>query len=187
MKSRISFVIFLFAILVGFNSSCKIVSFDKQTFFVTITLEELFDLQSGNTSYMEMGTVDLGGEFSDVELADVVGITIVDIQVTIIENNTSATTSTSGNVYFNNLTTPLGTDVLLASFSNININANLNNPLNFANNLLNINALGVAALETQANQTPPPELKFVVSGAVNNPPVDLVVNVLVTFQLELAP
>ncbi len=184
MKKRTFLLPTILLSLALLSYGCKIVSFSAQNLFITVTIEETFNLNSNDNAYMDMATVDLSQSFNDVDLTNVKNVSITNVEVTIINNNTGAATTSSGSVLFNSLTAPFAQNALLASFMNVNLNAALNDPLTFTNQLA-INQNGISSLETHAGSSPPPTLKFFLTGTVNNPPVDFEIILKVTLQLEL--
>jgi|GEM_PF-3626597 hypothetical protein len=176
-------------ILVGafaFLAGCKIVSFQAQDVYVTGTIDRTFEVSSAQSSYFTSQTVNLEEIFGDVDFAEVEEVILANIELTVIRNNMGPNTTASGVVAFNVPDNPLPSNVVLATFSNVNIQQVLNTPMTpyGALALLSINSNGVTQFHQAAAQSS--RITFYVSGTVNSPPVDFEARLRVTVQLRLA-
>jgi len=165
---------------------CKIVDFKPQSVFVTVTLEKMFHVASTTSSFSKSQVLPLADAYEGIAVQNIEAVNLVAVAVMITRNGTGAGTTASGQILFANAATPLQQQTL-ASFTNVNLNQVLNNPITpfSAQALLNMNPDGVADFLLLVSQVPPATLILYFNGSVNQPPVDFDANVKITLQLKL--
>jgi len=183
LKYFTSFSLFLLLL----NIHCKIVDFKGEDVVVTVTVTKIYNLFESSTTFNESGDVNLAKEYQDagVDPDKIDTVKVVNIEVTVTENNTGSNTTASGNVSYKEKLSPVG-PINLASFTNVNLNDVLNNPITPFTVLttLTVDPVGIAALTASLSKTPPPTLEIIFSGSVNSPPVDFTVEITIKLQVE---
>ena len=164
---------------------CKVVNFAGEDIFLTFTIDRTFDVSDSGTAFNSSVQVDLQDVFGDIDFASVEEISISAIELTVTRNNTGPSTTASGRIAFNRVDSPFPTDIVLATFSNVNLNSVLGTPMTpfGALALLDINAAGIAQFRAAAASVP--VIRLSVSGTVSNPPVDFSGRVVLVMQVKL--
>ncbi len=178
-------VLFLLALMSVTAWSCKLVDFTGQNIYLTFTLDRAFDVVYSGDRFGGADQVDLHEVFGDLDFASVEGISISAIEVTITRNNTGPNTTASGQIAFNRVSSPFPTDIVLASFSNVNLNSVLNRTMSPFGTppLLDVSAAGINQFKAVAASMPVIRLGF--SGRVSSPPVDFSARISIVFQVKL--
>jgi hypothetical protein len=186
MAKRTSVLVIL--ILSLFVLQCKIIEFDEEDIFVTVTIEKNYPISSNSSSFSESETINLAAEYSDagVDPEEIDSVYITTMEVNITENSTGSNTTATGAISF---TVNGGSDIALATFSNVNLNDVLNVPITPFSVLsqLTMVSAGVTQFTNAVQQIPPPTLTFYINGTVNQPPVNFKANLKVVIQLKLQP
>lgn len=169
------------------NIQCKIVDFKGEDVVVTVTVTKTYHILTSSDTFDKSGDINLAKEYQDagVDPSKIDTVKVVNIAVTVTENFTGSNTTASGNVSFKEKSSP-GGFINLASFTDINLNDVLNNPITPFTLLttLTVDPVGMAALPASLSKTPPPTLEIKFSGSASSSTIDFTVEVTITLQVE---
>ena len=178
--------ILLIVFMTIFAFQCKIIDFSDQDIFVTITIEKPYNISSNSTSFSDSTFLNLAAAYADAEVEPekVTGVKLSSLEVEITENSTGSNTTASGNISFMETG---GTQYSLATFSNVNLNSVLNNPITpfSVSSQLTMEPGGVSQFTNIVQQIPPPAIMFYITGTVNQPPVNFKAKLVVKIQVRL--
>ena len=184
MIKRISILTISVIFLLLLQIQCNLIDFGGGTVFVSATFDQVFFVNSTSTSYNETESINLATIFDDagIDPGEVREVNLVEFEIEVRRNGTGSTTTASGDVLFKKSGSP-GSATLLASFTDINLNSVLNNPITPFNYSGLMSTSGVTAFKALAVQMPPATIDFLLSGTVNSPPVDFDVRIRIVLQV----
>lgn len=168
------------------RADCDLVSFDAQPLIVTATWQKIYDIDSNNTSYSKVETINVAQLYADagINSNNIQETSLQIVEVVITENNTGDSTTATGFLQFRNAASS-GAWTQLASFSNVNLNSILNQPINpFTAVRLGVDGAAATAFSNLFAQSPPPMISADFAGSVNTPPVDFKARVVIKIQVK---
>ena len=191
MKTRHLIPAYVAIALLFLRADCNFVSFDQKPLALTVNIDKIFHMQSASGTDTKSAVVNMAQLYLDAGVDDPTKISDVTtelISITILENNTGASTTASGNLQFQE-SLPGATIYPLANFTNLNLNSVLNAPITpFGTGAaLGVNLLSVNALTTAIKKIPPTTLTLYFTGSAANGPIDFKAHVVCKLQAKYAP